>query len=77
MVAPGDTIQWRYEAQIEGHKLSSALHRIVIEGSGEVARSGLMRSGESFSYRFPEAGRFVIRDTHEEGAVTVVEVVSR
>ncbi|MCB1058281.1 MAG: SMP-30/gluconolactonase/LRE family protein, partial [Acidobacteria bacterium] len=33
VVAPGDTIQWHYEAQIEGHKLSTALHRIVIEGS--------------------------------------------
>jgi virginiamycin B lyase len=76
VLAPGDTIRWSYEAPIEGHNLADSLHRIVIERGGEVARSGLMRSGESFTYRFADPGRYTVRDTHRTEAVTVVEVVA-
>ncbi|HEY0080092.1 MAG TPA: hypothetical protein VGB73_15885 [Pyrinomonadaceae bacterium] len=71
----GDTVRWKYDPPTNGHSIPSNLHRIEIEGAN--MRSQMLRAGESFAFRFEQAGEFFVRDTETNGAPIVVKVVSR
>jgi virginiamycin B lyase len=73
VVRKGDTVKWKYDPPSDGHSISHALHRIEIQGTD--VRSGMLRSGESFAYRFEQSGSFSVRDTEKSGALVLVKVM--
>jgi virginiamycin B lyase len=73
VVRKGDTVHWKYDPPSDGHSISHLLHRIEIQGT-EV-RSGMLRSGESFAYRFERSGDFSVRDTEKAGSRVLVKVL--
>jgi streptogramin lyase/plastocyanin len=62
----GDTVDWRYEPSADAHAPSYGLRRIVIEGAR--VSSNLLRSGDTFSYRFDQEGVFQIHTGAKEPA---------
>jgi plastocyanin len=75
VVRPGDTVRWKYDPPSDGHYMSAKLHRIEIGGVN--VRSELLRAGESFAYRFEQAGEFVIKDTEKGAGAITVRVVDK
>ncbi len=73
-IAAGDTVSWKYAAMSDGHTLSSELHRVEVVGK---ARSELLRSGESFSYRFEDPGEYSIRDERNGQAKALIKVSAK
>jgi virginiamycin B lyase len=73
VVHKGDTVKWKYDPPSDGHSISHFLHRIEIQGT-EV-RSGMLRSGESFAYRFEQSGSFSVKDTEKAGSLVLVKVM--
>lgn len=72
VVRKGDTVKWKYDPPSDGHSISHSLHRIEIQETG--VRSGLLRSGESFAYRFEQSGNFSVRDTEKADSLVLVKV---
>lgn len=73
-IAAGDTVSWKYASMSDGHTLSSQLHRVEVVGK---ARSELLRSGESFSYRFEDPGEYSIRDERNGQAKALIKVSAK
>jgi len=73
-IAAGDTVSWKYSPPSDGHSMSSQLHRIEVLGK---ARSELLRSGETFSYRFEDPGEYAVRDERNDQASAVVKVFAK
>ena len=74
-VRKGDTIRWKYDPPSDGHSISHNLHRIEIDSLK--VRSGLLKAGESFSYRFEQPGQFLVKDSQREGASLIIKVVGQ
>lgn len=75
LVHKGDTVLWKYDPPSDGHSISHNLHQIEIEGIQ--TRSGKLRAGESFSYRFNETGQFLIKNTERQGSSAMVRVIAQ
>jgi len=73
VVRPGDTVQWKYAPPSDGHSISHSLHRIEIPGIQ--IRSSMMRTGETFTYRFERSGEFTVKDTENASANMIVKVL--
>lgn len=73
VVRTGDTVQWKYAPPSDGHSISHYLHRIEIQGVQ--IRSGLLRSGETFTQRFEHSGEFAVKDTENPGSNMIVKVL--
>jgi plastocyanin len=72
-IRTGDTVKWKYEPLSDGHSISHQLHRIEI--SANDVRSAMLRSGESFSYRFERTGEFSVRDLTNPKSTLVIRVL--
>jgi virginiamycin B lyase len=73
-ISTGDTVSWKYAPPSDGHTISSKLHRVEVVGK---VRSDLIRSGESFSYRFEDPGEYAVRDERNEQASLVIKVANK
>ncbi len=73
-IAAGDMVSWKYAPASDGHSLSSQLHRVEVVGK---ARSELLRSGDTFSYRFEDPGEYAVRDERNEQAAEIVKVFAK
>lgn len=73
-IAAGDTVSWKYAPPSDGHSVSSQLHRVEVVGK---AKSDLLRSGESFSYRFEDPGEYAVRDEKNQQAIAMVKVAPK
>ena len=69
-VNKGDSVRWIYDPPSNGHEISHLLHRVVIGDSA--AQSPILRAGESFTFRFAEAGTFRVTDSYTHEAMVVV-----
>ena len=74
-VRKGDTIRWKYDPPSDGHSISHNLHRIEIDSLK--VRSGPLKAGESFSYRFEQTGQFVVKGSRQDGASLLIKVVGQ
>lgn len=73
VIRPGDTVQWKYNPPSDGHSISHSLHQIEIQGMQ--IRSSMLRSGETFTYRFERSGEFAVKDTENSSSNMIVKVL--
>ena len=73
-ITVGDTVSWKYAPPSDGHTISSELHRVEVVGK---ALSGVLRSGESFSYKFDDPGEFIVRDERNTLANALITVLPK
>ncbi len=71
----GDQVTWKYDPPIKAHRISTALHQIVIAGSDQATPT--LRSGESFTYRFEHAGTYKVGNTQHPKATATIKVLPR
>ncbi|TSC33550.1 hypothetical protein [Corallococcus sp. Z5C101001] len=74
VLRPGDSVRWRYDSPNTGHTVSTATHALTVEGGGQLLSSGLLKSGDRFTFKFERPGQYVVKAPESPDAVLAVKV---
>lgn len=74
VLRPGDSVRWRYDSPNTGHTVSTATHALTVEGGGRLLSSGLLKSGDRFTFKFERPGQYVVKAPESPDAVLAVKV---
>ncbi|WP_223642377.1 hypothetical protein [Corallococcus sp. EGB] len=70
----GDSVRWLYDSPNTGHTVSTATHVVTVEAEGRTLSSGVLKSGDRFSFTFEQPGQYVVRAPESPDAVLAVKV---